>query len=240
VAVQAVARDLPIGYFGASTGAAAALVAAAELGERVAAVGSDRAGLDSAWMRRNWIVAAVVIAIAAIVIAVLLVRLTGDDADSETVSWAGSVCQSVSDWRASISSLAEVQPGDLNAETLRGKIEDAEDATEDLVSELRALGAPDLESGGELQEQLETTADALRSDYDSLKSEAERVLESDSATSFLQALAALAPQFQRLLTGAATLIEELQRLPGIADDERSELRRAFDEAPECRELRGEE
>lgn len=38
VLTQKVARDLPIGYFGSSTGAAAALVAAAELGEKISAV----------------------------------------------------------------------------------------------------------------------------------------------------------------------------------------------------------
>ena len=38
VSEQEVARDLPLGYFGASTGAAAALVATAELGDKISAV----------------------------------------------------------------------------------------------------------------------------------------------------------------------------------------------------------
>ena len=38
LSVRPEARDLPIGYFGASTGAAAALLAAAELGDRISAV----------------------------------------------------------------------------------------------------------------------------------------------------------------------------------------------------------
>ena len=38
VSEQEVARDLPLGYFGASTGAAAALVAAADLGDKISAV----------------------------------------------------------------------------------------------------------------------------------------------------------------------------------------------------------
>ena len=52
VAADGRSRDLPIGYFGASTGAAAALVAAAERGERIGAVVSrggrpDLAGADA-------------------------------------------------------------------------------------------------------------------------------------------------------------------------------------------------
>jgi putative phosphoribosyl transferase len=48
---QGAARDLPLGYFGASTGAAAALIAAAEFGPRIRAVVSrggrpDLAGAD--------------------------------------------------------------------------------------------------------------------------------------------------------------------------------------------------
>ena len=45
------ARALPIGYFGASTGAAAALIAAAELGDRIAAVVSRGGRPDLAWDR---------------------------------------------------------------------------------------------------------------------------------------------------------------------------------------------
>ena len=45
------AGDLPIGYFGASTGAAAALLAASELGDRVSAVVSRGGRPDLAWHR---------------------------------------------------------------------------------------------------------------------------------------------------------------------------------------------
>jgi dienelactone hydrolase len=48
---QSDVRVLPLGYFGASTGSAAALVAAAELGERVAAVVSRGGRPDLAGVR---------------------------------------------------------------------------------------------------------------------------------------------------------------------------------------------
>jgi len=51
LAAQPSAHDLPIGYFGASTGAAAALLAAAALGEDISAVVSRGGRPDLAWDR---------------------------------------------------------------------------------------------------------------------------------------------------------------------------------------------
>ncbi len=48
---QVAAQDLPVGYFGASTGAAAALLAAAELGNEISAVVSRGGRPDLAWRR---------------------------------------------------------------------------------------------------------------------------------------------------------------------------------------------
>jgi len=50
---QPESRDLPLGYFGASTGAAAALVAAAKLQDEIAAVVS-RGGDDPIWRAVPW------------------------------------------------------------------------------------------------------------------------------------------------------------------------------------------
>ena len=189
-------------------------------------------------MRRNWLVAAIVIGLAAILIAALIVRLTRDESD-DAKAWAGSVCSSVSDWRASILELADVQAGELDAETLGERIDDAEGATEELVSELRGLGPPELESGEALRLELQAIADSLRAEVDALREDAQEALAADSPVEFLQGLAALAPRFQRLLTGAAAVLERLETAPSVTADDRAELQQAFAEADACEELRGE-
>ena len=124
-------------------------------------------------MRRNWFIAAIGIGIAAIVIAAVAMRLS-DDGPPTTEEWAGSVCTSLSDWRESIASLhAEGEP--LTADSLRDKLGDASDATSDLVTQLRDLGPPDLESSEELEQQLDASVDELESSFDSVKDGAEEV-----------------------------------------------------------------
>ena len=127
-------------------------------------------------MRRNWFIAAIGIGIAAIVIAAVAMRLS-DDGPPTTEEWAGSVCTSLSDWQESITSLADAGGEPLTADSLRDKLGDASDATSDLVTQLRDLGPPDLESGDELEQQLDASADELESSFESVKASAEEVAE---------------------------------------------------------------
>jgi gas vesicle protein len=189
-------------------------------------------------MRRNWYIAAIVLGIVAIALAALASRLKEDDGQLSPTEWAGSVCSSLSDWRSSIVALADVQPGELDADTLSEKLDDAETATEQLVSELDDLGAPDLESGEQVQQQLEASVDDLQSDFESLKSDAQAALDADSSAEFLQALAPLAPQFQALLDDVSQVLDEVQS-SNVADEVRSELQQAFADAESCQELQAE-
>jgi hypothetical protein len=188
-------------------------------------------------MRRNWFVAAIVIGVAAIVIAAVAMRLTADD-DSSTTAWADSVCTSLGDWRASIVALTDASGG-LDKATLEQKLADADDATKQLVSELEALGPPDLGQGDEIEQQLETAVEGLETQYAALKADAQQELDSaDSVAELLQGLASLAPQFQALLTSASAAVDDLENA-NVGEDAKAELKQAFDDADSCQELRGE-
>ena len=77
-------------------------------------------------MRRSWFIAAVVLGIGAVAIIVLVVRLTKDGSPQpSSTEWADSVCASLSSWRSSITSLADVSGGTLTPESLREKLDDA-------------------------------------------------------------------------------------------------------------------
>ena len=186
-------------------------------------------------MRRNWFIAAIVIGIAAIVIAAVAMRLS-DDGPPTTEEWAGSVCTSLSDWRESIASLhAEGEP--LTADSLRDKLGDASTTTSDLVTQLRDLGPPDLESSDELQQQLDASLDELESSFDSLKAGAEEVANAP-AGEFLQQLAALGPDFVALQTAISGTVTTLQNAD-VAESAKAELQQAFAAAPSCESLRSE-
>jgi len=187
-------------------------------------------------VRRNWFIAAIVIGIAAIVIAAVAMRLS-DDGPPTTEEWAGSVCTSLSDWRESIASLADTSGEPLTADSFRDKLGDASDATSDLVTQLRDLGPPDLESSDELEQQLDASVDELESSFDSLKDGAEEAANAP-AGEFLQQLAALGPDFVALQTAISGTVTTLQEAD-VAESSKAELQQAFADAPSCESLRSE-
>ena len=178
--------------------------------------------------------AAIGIGIAAIVIAAVAMRLS-DDGPPTTEEWADSVCTSLSDWRESIASLHEGEA--LTADSLRAKLGDASDATSDLVTQLRDLGPPDLESSEELEQQLDASVDELESSFDSVKDGAEEVADAP-AGEFLQQLAALEPDFAALQTAISGTVTTLQNAD-VAESSKAELQQAFADAPSCESLRSE-
>jgi len=154
-------------------------------------------------VRRNWFIAAVVIGIAAIVVAAIAMRLSDDNGPPTTEEWAGEVCTSLSDWCDSITSLADVSGEPLTADTLRDKLGEAGDATNELVTQLRDLGPPDLEAGDELQQQLDDSAAELESRFDAVSDSVEAAADAPPSE-FPQQLGALASDFAALQTAIST------------------------------------
>jgi len=188
-------------------------------------------------VRRSWFIAAIAAGIASIAVAALVMRLTADDNQtSSPAAWADSVCTSLSTWRSSIVAISEVSGETLTPESLRQSLGDATTATETLVTDLRQLGPPDLEAGEELELQLDSAASEIEAGFDALKQGAEDAANAGSPADFIQALAALAPQFQALLNTLSTTVDDL-RSSDVAEDARDELEAAFASASSCQELR---
>ena len=185
-------------------------------------------------MRRNWFIAAIAIGVLAIVVAALVMRLTEDDPET-TAQWADSVCSSLSDWRSSIASLAE--PGDepLTADTLRDRLEQADDATSDLVDELRDLGPPDLDAGDDVRQALDAAVAGLAADYADAQSAAEDAAEAEDQTELLGALAELADDFAALVDQVTDIVATLQSA-SLFGDASAELEQAFADSESCQSL----
>jgi hypothetical protein len=188
-------------------------------------------------MRRTWLVAAIVLGVLAIVIAALVMRLTEDDPET-TQEWAGQVCTSLSDWRASIIALADVGGEPLTADSLRERLSDAEEATSELASELRDLGPPDLDAGDVLEEELNGATAQLQASFENLKEGAESAADAP-AGEFLAELAALAPDFAALQEAVAQTVTTL-RDADIGEESKAELEQAFAASPSCQSLPGDD
>ena len=187
-------------------------------------------------MRRNWFIAAVALGVAAIVVAAIAIRLS-DDGPPTTEEWAGSVCTSLSDWRDSITSLADAGDEPFTADSLREKVDDANAATSELVSELQDLGPPDLEAGDQVEEQLDQSTAELESSFDALKERADEVADSPPSE-FLQQLAGVASDFAALQTAIADRVTTLQNAD-VSKESKAELQQAFADAPSCQSLQAE-
>lgn len=187
-------------------------------------------------MRRSWFIAAIVIGVAAIALAALAMRLT-EDQPQTTAEWADSVCTSLSDWRDSITSLADVGGEPLTSDVLREKIGTADDATVDLVAELRGLGPPDLEGAADLEQQLDASTAELEASFDELKQSADAAADAPPAE-FLQELAGLANDFAALQTAIGATVTTLENAD-VGEESKAELHQAFADAPSCQSLRSE-
>ena len=187
-------------------------------------------------MRRNWFIAAVALGVVAIIIAAIAIRLS-DDGPPTTEEWAGSVCTSLSDWRDSISSLADAGGEPLTADSLREKVDDASAATSELVSGLQDLGPPDLEAGDQVEEQLDQSTAELESSFDALKEQADEAADAPPSE-FVQQFAGLASDFAALQTAIADTMTTLQNAD-VAEESKAELQQAFADAPSCQSLQAE-
>jgi len=193
------------------------------------------AALDSAAVRRNWFIAAIVLGIVSIAGAALIMRLTEDDSGQPSATtWADSVCTSFSTWRSSITAISDAGGDSLTSESLQQPLADATSATETLVDDLRALGPPDLDSGDDLKQQLDSAAGEIESSFDTLRQGAEAATEADSPADFIAALTSLGPQFQALLDTISTTVDELQA--NVGEDAKAELQQAFDSSSSCQQL----
>lgn len=186
-------------------------------------------------MRRNWFLAAIVIGIVSIAVAALVMRLTDDESEQTTpTTWADAVCTSFSTWRASITAIHDAGGETLTPESLKQLLADATTATETLVDDLKELGPPDLDSGDDLKQQLDSAAGEIESSFDTLRQDAEAATEADSPADFIAALTSLVPQFQALLDTISTTVDELQA--NVGEDAKAELQQAFESSSSCQQL----
>ena len=189
-------------------------------------------------MRRNWLIAAVVVGVLVIIGAVVVARLADDDFTSvETTEWAGSVCTSLSEWQGSLQSIG-ANAGAPSVESLEDALDDARSATDELVQDLHRLGPPDLDTGDEVEDALDDAAEGLRDDYDELDSAARDALDAGSSAEALQQLAALAPQAEALVQQARDIVASLQSA-SLFGEASAELEQAFASADSCQQLRSE-
>jgi hypothetical protein len=150
----------------------------------------------------------------------------GDDGGSAASEWAGDVCTAISTWTDAVGdAVNSVQGTGLSRDAVESAADDARDATETFVDDLRGLGAPDTESGEEARDTVEQLAGDMEQELDELE---ENV---SNASGLVDAVTAVTSTLSAMGDHLSSTLNQLEQL-----DVRGELEDAFEEAPACDEL----
>jgi hypothetical protein len=156
----------------------------------------------------------------------------GDDASDEdpTAAWASGFCTAITNWTDDLQDITSQfsDTSNFNEEALRSAADDAKSATDQLVTDLKELGAPETDSGDQVRsavDQLSTTLDGESAKIEDAAQGVSNLTELPSAiTTISTALTAMSTAFSNTLTS-------------IQDaDVNSELQTALDESPDCDQI----
>jgi septal ring factor EnvC (AmiA/AmiB activator) len=155
---------------------------------------------------------------------------------SESEKWAGSVCSTVSDWQGQIMQAADEVRTELQAPdtgsvaAIEAQIQSAVSATQKLSTDLKAIGAPDVDSGTQAKQQVDALASQLQSAVNIAKNAVDALPENAKVTDLAQKLLPLAPAIQSLATSTSNTVKAIQ----TSSDE---LKQGFEDADACRPYR---
>jgi septal ring factor EnvC (AmiA/AmiB activator) len=174
------------------------------------------------------------IAVLAATLALAAAGCGGDSSEAE--QWANSVCSTVSDWQGKIEQAAqdvqtELQSPDLNTvAAIETQIQTAVTATQTLSTDLKAIGAPDIDSGTQAKQQVDALASQLQAAVNIAKNTVDALPENANLNQLAQKLLPLAPAIQSLATSTSNTVKAIQ----TSGDE---LKQGFEDADSCKPYR---
>jgi len=171
------------------------------------------------------------LAVALVALAVLAAGCGKDDEDPAQ-AWANGFCSSLTTWSESVkSSVDPITAGNLSSDAVNGAVDDVKSATDKLTSDLKALGAPNTDSGDKAQQQVTDLADQLTAAEQTLS----KAFEGANGTSGMLAAAGVAlSTLGATVTQMKTTLDDLEQ---STTDSSDELRNAFASSDECKPVR---
>ena len=158
----------------------------------------------------------------------------GDNSEAE--QWANSVCSTVSDWQGEIEQAAQGVQSELQAPTagtvgaIETQIQSAVTATQTLADDLKAIGAPDIDSGEQAKQQVDALASQLKSAVNIAKNSVDALPDNPNLNDLAQKLLPLAPAIQSLATSTSNTVKAIQ-------ESSDELKQGFEDADACKPYR---
>ena len=170
------------------------------------------------------------VALATVVLALGLFAAGCGGSDEEadpTAAWASDFCTAITDWTDSLGEVTSqfTDTSNLSQEGLQTAAEDTRSATEELVEDIRGLGAPGTDSGEEIRASLDELSTTLETEAEKIS---DTVEEASGITGIASAITAASTSLSAMSSAFATT---LQTIEGADVD--GELQSALEDSPEC-------
>jgi methyl-accepting chemotaxis protein len=153
----------------------------------------------------------------------------GDDSSEEnsTAAWADSFCSAITGWTDDLEGVTSAfsDASDLSQDGLQSAAEDVRTSTEQLVDELRDLGAPPTESGDEIRSALDSLSTTLETQTSEIEEAA------DGVSNLTDLPGAITTMTSSLSTMATAFSSALTTIQGA--DVEGEVEAALADSPEC-------
>jgi hypothetical protein len=169
------------------------------------------------------------IAFSSLLCVLLLAGCGGDnDGGSSADSWATSVCTDLSTWRDSVKSTAAAfSGGQLSQAQVQDAADEISNSTEQLVGDLKDLGAPDTESGQQAKDAVDQLSSELQTDLGEVERAAAGASGAADTAQVVSTMRTIATTMQTQLSTAFQSMEQ-------ADPE---LKSALEDSEACQDLK---
>jgi hypothetical protein len=170
-------------------------------------------------------------AILALVFALAAAGCGGHSDKKSNEAYASSVCTAIANWEQQVKAIASDFSGGITQATFESKVTQVESATNDLVTQIKAVPAPDTSQGQAAKQQLDQLSTDASTTVTATKSAAGSIQADASAATISTAILVLTPQVKSLATTAESTVKTLKDAGG-------DLASAFKSASSCQSLGG--
>ena len=178
-------------------------------------------------MRRTWTAALIVVALAGVAAG------CGGSSDAQTdptAAWASGFCSAITTWTDDLQSITQqfTDTSNLSQDGLASAAEDARTSTDQLVSSLKDLGAPETDSGQEVKSALDTLSTTL-------DAETAQIQETAQGVTGITDLPSAITKISASLTALGTAFSDTLQTIDNADT-KGELKTALEDSPDCADI----
>lgn len=154
---------------------------------------------------------------------------SGDSDQQANEAYANSVCSAIGDWQAQIKTIASDLNGGISQASVRAKVTQAEAATKQLSTKVKAIPHPSTSEGKAARQQLDQFSADATDTIGTAKGAVAQIPADASAADRALAVLAIVPPMKNLVSSGQSAVKTLE-------SESGSLSSAFKNADSCKSL----